>query len=95
MGIYVPARAINALSIIREEIDLKGIRFFDDNPALRDTYFPGLNVPIEPAERLMEKPTDRILIMSRSFGKRIAKHIMSLTIDRQFTITTWEELFAG
>jgi len=95
VGIYAPARAINALSIIREEIDLKGIRFFDDNPALRDTYFPGFSVPIEPGERLMEKPTDRILIMSRSFGKRIAKHVMSLTIDREFTITTWEELFAG
>ena len=88
IGIYVPARAINVLSVIREKIDLSKIRFFDDNTLLHGTYFPGFDIPIESRLELIEKPPDRVLIMSRTFGDSIAKQLRS-----SFEVTTWEDLF--
>jgi SAM-dependent methyltransferase len=94
VGIYVPGRAINALSHLRDQLDLRRMRFFDDNKLLHGTYFPGFNIPVEPRERLIEKPTERVLVMSRSFGSRIAKQLLPCLRSKGVTITTWEELFA-
>ncbi|MGA8857382.1 MAG: class I SAM-dependent methyltransferase [Candidatus Bathyarchaeia archaeon] len=92
VGIYVPGRAINALSLLRDRLDLSGVRFFDDNKSLHGTYFPGFDIPIEPRVNLINKPPDRILIMSRSFGKKIASELAS-SMHYPPSITTWADLF--
>lgn len=88
VGIYVPARAINILSVIREKIDLSMVRFFDDNPLLHGTYLPGFDIPIESRKELIEKLPDKVLIMSRTFGNRIVKEL-----GLSLKITTWDDLF--
>jgi SAM-dependent methyltransferase len=94
VGVYVPARAINALSIIRDTVDLSKVRFFDDNNVLHGTYFPGFAIPIESQEELISTPTDRVLIMSRSFGQRIADTLRR-SIGQPLVITTSNDLFSG
>jgi SAM-dependent methyltransferase len=91
VGIYVPGRAINALSIIKERIDVSNLRFFDDNNALRGKYFPGFDIPIEGREGLISRPTDRVLIMSHTFGTSVANGIRS-TLGNSLTITMWRDL---
>ena len=92
VGVYVPGRALNALSIIREQVDLANVRFFDDNNVLHGMYFPGFDTPIECREELINAPTERILIMSRVFGARIAKELRSVLHSRS-ALTTWEDIF--
>lgn len=70
IGLYVPSRAANILAMRNDS--LEGIRFFDDNPALKGTYFPGIPIPIEDREDLRRSPPSCVLIMSLSFGKAIA-----------------------
>jgi len=91
VGIYVPGRAINALWMVRQEVDLSTLRFFDDNSVLHGTYFPGFDIPIEPRPKLIEDPTDKILIMSRAFGERIANQL-SASLDGRVMITMWQDL---
>lgn len=71
LGIYVPCRVVNVLAIAN--IPLKEIRFFDDNPAVHGTYFPGMNIPVENRQQLIAAPTDYVLVMSRTFGDRLAQ----------------------
>lgn len=92
LGIYVPGRAINALSMLRQRVDLSRVRFFDDNKLLQSTYFPGFDTAIEGIETLIERPPDRVLVMSRSFGREIARKLIS-SIGRRLPITTWQDLF--
>jgi hypothetical protein len=73
LGIYVPGRAVNALAV--SNLPLENIRFFDDNPLLAGTYFPGIDIPVESRNLLLSKPTDHVLIMSRTFGKKLAKEL--------------------
>ncbi len=76
LGIYVPARLINA--IFMENIDLLNCRFFDDNPLLQGTYYPGINIPVESKKELINKPTDHVLISSCTFGDKIFESIRYL-----------------
>lgn len=76
LGIYVPARLINA--ILMEDIDLSNCRFFDDNPMLHGTYYPGINIMVEQKEDLINKPTDHVLISSCTFGDKIFESIRYL-----------------
>ena len=92
MGIYAPGRAINALSMMRSRVDLSKVRFFDDDEALHKKYFPGFDIPVESRDALIRKPTNQVLIMSRSFGKRIAHELRS-SMDKRLMITMWEDLF--
>ena len=69
VGIFVPARAVNMLSM--REDGLEGIRFFDDDPGLAGMYFPGIGVPVESRDDLYRSPPSTVLIMSLSFGERI------------------------
>ncbi len=94
VGVYVPARIINGLSIIRTESPLSEIRFFDDNRWFEGRYFPGFNIQIEPGENLLTNPTDRVLIMSHAFGNRIAKRLSPLE-EKGVTLTGWDDLFPG
>lgn len=69
VGIFVPARAVNMLSM--RDDGLEGIRFFDDDPGLSGMYFPGIDVPVESRDDLYRSPPSTVLIMSLSFGERI------------------------
>lgn len=73
VGIYVPSRAANILAMRSDP--LEAMRFFDDNPALKATYLPGFPIPIEDREDLYRSPTSRLLIMSLSFGAKIADFV--------------------
>jgi SAM-dependent methyltransferase len=70
IGLFVPSRAANVLAMRKDTFE--GIRFFDDNSALKGTYFPGIPIPIEDREDLFRSPPSRVLIMSLSFGTTIA-----------------------
>jgi SAM-dependent methyltransferase len=75
-GIFVPSRAANLLAIRDGAWD--GIRFFDDNHALIDTFYPGLPPVIEGRTALVESPPSAVLVMSLSFGDRIASSLRPL-----------------
>jgi len=91
VGIYVPARAINLLFLMRENLDFTRIRFFDDNSLIHGCYFPGFNIKIESFQELISNPPDYIIIMSSSFGQQISAKINIFLNGLQ--IITWEALF--
>jgi SAM-dependent methyltransferase len=90
VGIYVPGRAVNVLATIKEKIPLTGLRFFDDNNSLHDTYLPGFDIPIESRDDLLKRPTDRVVIMSRSFGNKIAQELKMAQLKSK--ISMWHEV---
>lgn len=66
LGIYVPSRFVNAMKV--GGISSEGMRFFDDDPALAGTYYPGVPVVVEARESLLRRPVDTLIVMSRTFG---------------------------
>lgn len=86
LGIYVPSRAINILSQVNENITLDNIEFFDDNPNIIGTYFPGINKKIRSRMDLINNPTDYVLIMSYTFGEDIKKDISKQIHDKTIII---------
>jgi SAM-dependent methyltransferase len=91
IGIFVPGRAINILSMIKSKEYLQKIRFFNDDPRLQYTYYPGFPHIIESRKDLIENPPESILIFSRTFGHKIK---MELSIDLPLSkIFLWEDLF--
>lgn len=91
LGIYVPSRALNMLSLIKEDIDLEKIDFFDDNPNLSGRYFPGFNKVIKCRSDLMNNPADYVLIMSYTFGDSI-RNDLKKCLDNKTVIIKYEEL---
>ena len=91
MGVYVPWRAVNVLGMHHDRVQEGGLRFFDDNPCLKGTYYPGFSIGVEGREDLIDNPPDRILVMSYTFGEEIACKLKDegLTIP----IHTWTDLF--
>jgi SAM-dependent methyltransferase len=90
VGIFVPQRIVNAASLAK--ISLQGCRFFDDNRQLHGTYFPGISIPVESRDELLRNPPSRLLIMSHSFGAKIAGELRPKL--PQTRITTCAELLA-
>jgi hypothetical protein len=76
IGLYVPGRAVNILSM--RDDPLERVRFFDDNPLLRDTFYPGIPIPVEGRDQLIADPPSAIVIMSLSFGVAIADSVRSV-----------------
>jgi SAM-dependent methyltransferase len=76
LGVFVPARFVNAMGI--SGIPADSIRFFDDDPSLIGTYYPGIPIAIESRADLMKSPPDSILIMSRTFGPQLAEQLKQL-----------------
>jgi hypothetical protein len=76
VGVYVPARLVNYVTI--GGISLDGVRFFDDSVALRDSFYPGIPIRVETLDELVAHPCPRILIMSSTFGARIAARVRPL-----------------
>ena len=78
VGIYVPGRLVNALSLMDLDSSvLETIRFFDDNKMLYKTYYPGFKIAIENFTDFLDNPTDTILIATFSFAKVIEEKIKS------------------
>ena len=75
LGVYVPARFINAMHI--NKTSAERIRFFDDDPVLAGTYYPAIPVAIENQHNLLSSPVDTVLIMSRTFGVSLAEKLSS------------------
>jgi len=91
LGIFVPGRAVNLLALNPARPDFAKLRFFDDNPLLQGTFYPGIPVAIESRQALLDNPPDRLLIMSHSFGKVIAD---SLTASGLVCpIMTWHDIY--
>ena len=91
IGMYIAGRAINMLSVIKNDVGLLNIRFFDDNPILKDKYYPGFDIKIESRDDFYENPTDVTFIMSRSFENTIYANIKSTATK----IYTWSDIFLG
>jgi SAM-dependent methyltransferase len=80
LGIYAPARAVNAL--VMSGVSMERLRFFDDAAMMHGTYFPGIPVAVENRENFLRRPPDEVLIMSVSFGARIEAALRPLTPAR-------------
>lgn len=91
LAVYVPSRAINAF--VSKSVDLSHCRFFDDNPLLHGTYFPGVNIQVEPRQSLIDRPTDVVIIMSYSFGAKIAEQLKPV-LPSNTIIKTWKDIFS-
>lgn len=92
VGVYVPGRIVNALCA--GNVPMESCRFFDDSPLLKGSYYPGVPVPVEDRNDLIARPTDRVLIMSRSFRHVIGKGLRE-QLPASIKITGWNELFAA
>lgn len=92
LGVYVPARFVNFLTVAG--IEISKVRFFDDNPSIKGKFYPGFDIPIETIDDLIKTPTDIVLIFSKSFGKKIKENI-DKKLPAITKIITWEELFEG
>lgn len=91
LGVYVPARFVNAIGI--SQIPAQNIRFFDDDPGLLGTYYPGIPIRIESRDDLLRSPTDSVLIMSRTFGPNLATEFRKLLPASTRVLTVADLLF--
>lgn len=69
LGIYCPGRG---LAVLDPNCDA---RWFDDDPALHGKYFPPFTTSIESRQSLLAKPVNNLVIMSRTFGRRISESL--------------------
>ena len=90
LGIYVPGRFINFLTLLDVPVD--HIRFFDDNPVLKGTFYPGMPVQVENQIDLKKNPVDVLLIMSDAFGEKIKECILPI-LPPETIIHTWRDVF--
>jgi 2-polyprenyl-3-methyl-5-hydroxy-6-metoxy-1,4-benzoquinol methylase len=77
LGVYCPSRFINYHALIGAE--LPQIRYFDDDPLLEGRYYPPVDVQIEARPGLLQRPVDEVLVVSWTFGERIAESLRSET----------------
>jgi 2-polyprenyl-3-methyl-5-hydroxy-6-metoxy-1,4-benzoquinol methylase len=71
VGVYVPGRIVNYLSLIQKKTKLPTINFFDDDPNVKGAYLPGFTIPIQDRQELLRNPPSLLLVMSPSFGNKI------------------------
>lgn len=91
LGVYVPARFVNAIGI--SKIPTQKIRFFDDDPGLLGTYYPGIPIRIESREDLLRSSADSVLVMSRTFGPSLAAQLRKLLPASTKVLTVADLLF--
>ncbi len=91
LGIYCPSRALTYLALL----DLRGLslRFFDDDPRVAGRYYPPFAIPVEDRAALRARPADQILILSRSFGPRIAESLGAAAELRSTRVVQVADLF--
>jgi len=91
VGVFAPARIINTLSIVKDNLKLSNIRFFDDNEMLQNTYFPGFDIAVESRQSLVAEPPKKLLVMSHSFGENIAQELRDANLHSEIVI--WSDIF--
>jgi len=91
LGIYVPGRMINTLSVAEIPKRLC-LRFFDDNPLLENKYYPSFPQKIENFDDLLRCPPDSVFVASRTFGKTIEERIGSHS--EKVRLIGWDEVFS-
>ncbi len=92
IGVFVPCRIVNILASVSQQINLNNVRFFDDNIKLHGTYYPGIDIKIESRDDLLQNPTDKLLIMSHSFCRKIYQELKNQRLNSK--IITWEDIFS-
>ncbi len=90
LGVYVPGRAVNLLSMAGQEV--RSLRFFDDDPSLKGCFFPGWRTPIESRADLVDNPPDCLFVMSASFGDRIIAGFPP-RLRSSTRILSWTDIF--
>lgn len=91
IGIYVPWRAVNVLSVYHQKVQQKALRFFDDNPRLKESYYPGFDASVETLDDLLANPPDRLLVVSNTFGDAIISKLRARGVS--LPIHTWDDFF--
>jgi SAM-dependent methyltransferase len=76
LGVFVPSRFVNVANIGGFTLD--AVRFFDDDESAHGKFYAGFNAPIESRDALIAHPTDTVLIMSQTFGPRLAAALTDL-----------------
>lgn len=91
LGIYVPGRMVNTLSVAEIPKRLC-LRFFDDNPLLENKYYPSFPQKIENFDDFLRCPPDSVFVASRTFGKNIEERIGSHS--EKVRLIGWDEVFS-
>jgi SAM-dependent methyltransferase len=89
LGIFCPARFFNYHAVIPTT---PVVRYFDDDPRLHGLFYPPIDVAVEPRSALLADPVDELLIMSWTFGRRVAAELRSRPELAGTAIVTVEEL---
>lgn len=92
LGVYVPERIINYLHLLKPEIN---IRFFDDDRTKRKQFCPPIKIPFENRVDFLQQPTDELLVMSRSFGKKLVSELKQNPAVENTIFTLLEELLGS
>ncbi|MBN3038365.1 MAG: class I SAM-dependent methyltransferase [Candidatus Omnitrophica bacterium] len=93
LGVYVPIRALNILSLYRgliEKLNVR-LRFFDDSASLAGRYLPGFNIRIENRDSLIKNPPDVILVYSFTFAKKIIETLKN-SVPKEAAVVSIEDL---
>jgi SAM-dependent methyltransferase len=77
IGIWVPSRALNILTLCQINKKLK-LEFYDDNENIIGKFLPTFDIPIRSFSEFKENPPDIVIIMSFSFGQKIKKKLESV-----------------
>jgi 2-polyprenyl-3-methyl-5-hydroxy-6-metoxy-1,4-benzoquinol methylase len=91
IGLFVPIRAINALSMFKDTAMEGNLRFYDDDILSQNKFFPGFNIPIQSRTDLLQNPPDSLIIMSTTFGAKIAGELRKANLA--CPVTTISEIF--
>jgi SAM-dependent methyltransferase len=89
IAIYAPARAINALSVLK----LNEVRLVDDSSEMWNRYLPGFINHIESFEDMCSNPPQVILIYSSTFGDQIKNKCAADTRLSNTEVASISELF--
>lgn len=86
IGVYCPPRFLNYQTLIGPPAAT--VRFFDDDPSLTGRYLPPVPIPIETRADLLKDPVDHVLVMSWTFGTRLADELAREPVLKRARIST-------
>ena len=88
LGIYVPLRFINYLSVLNLPSSLfHKIRFYDDDPSTLNKYYDGFPIKIGNINSLISDPPNKLIICSYTFVDKIISRIPNHVISNIEVIT--------
>jgi SAM-dependent methyltransferase len=90
LGVFAPARFFNYQQILKDECP--DLRYFDDDANHQGLYYPPFPIRVESRESLRDNPVDELLIMSWTFGRRLAEELAQDPALKGTELTTIEDL---